>query len=291
MNANSTLVADPVALASQAGGGAVVRASLNFIGSSDGKPHTYNHEPPPGVPSQNFTNQAHEVAIRDLRGHDVSLDREGFAVLRHRSAEREFLQESAITGAYYAEVDRLLREATGAQRVFIFDHTIRRRIPGQQDRAGQRQPVARVHVDQTAASGAERVRRHLGADAEALLRGRVQVINVWRPIRGPVLDSPLAVCDASSLGPDDLVPTDLIYPQHRGEVYSVRYSAGQRWHTLSRMMPDEVLLLKCYDSLDDGRARFAPHTAFIDPTTPADAPPRQSIEVRALVFGATAAAI
>ena len=283
MNADPKFFADPESRAD-----AVVRASLNFIGAFDGKPHTYNHEPPPGVAAQNFVNEAHEVAIRDVRGHEVSLDREGFAVLSHRSAERDFLDESAITGAYYAETDRLLRQATGAHRTLIFDHTIRRRVPGQEDRAGQRQPVARVHVDQTVLSGAERVRRHLGAEAEALLRGRVQVINLWRPIRGPVLDSPLAIADASSLGPDDLVATDLIYPQHRGEVYSVRYSAGQRWHMLSRMMPDEVLLLKCYDSLDDGRARFAPHTAFVDPTAPADAPPRQSIEVRALVFGATA---
>ncbi len=290
MNANSDLAADPEVLVSQARGDSMVRASLNFIGTSDGKPHTYNHEPPPGVPPQNFTNEAHEVQVHDLRGRAgyVSLDGEGFAVLNHHSAERDFVDEAAIVGAYYAETDRLLREATGASRTFIFDHTIRRRLPGQPDRAGQRQPVARVHVDQTIRSGAERVRRHMGAEAEALLQGRVQVINLWRPIRGPVLDSPLAVADGSSLGPDDLVATDLIYPQHRGEVYSVHHSAGQRWHYLSRMMPNEVLLLKCYDSLADGRARFAPHTAFIDPTAPADAPPRQSIEVRALVFGATA---
>nr|WP_321983672.1 CmcJ/NvfI family oxidoreductase [uncultured Lichenicoccus sp.] len=287
MNADSTPVADFEARASETSA-AEVRATLNFFAGSEGKPHTYNHEPPPGIAAQNFTNEAQEVTIRDLRGRDVSLDHEGFTVLGHRSAEHEFLDERAITGAYYVEAERLLREATGAHRAFIFDHTIRRRIPGLLDRAGQRQPVARVHVDQTVLSGAERVRRHLGADAEALLRGRVQVINVWRPIRGPVLDSPLAVADGSSLGPDDLVATDLIYPDRRGEVYSVRHSAGQRWHYLSRMMPDEVLLLKCYDSLDDGRARFAPHSAFIDPTAPEDAPPRQSIELRALVFGAPA---
>ncbi|TLU73785.1 CmcJ/NvfI family oxidoreductase [Lichenicoccus roseus] len=284
MNANTRLEADRAIHRD-----GVVRASLNFIGPADGKPETYNYTPPPGVPVRNFGDDPHEVAIRDLRADPAaaSLDREGFAVLRHRSAERDFADEAAIVGAYYAETEALLRQATGAHRVFIFDHTIRRRIPGQEDRAGQRQPVARVHVDQTLSSGPERVRRHLGAEAAALLDGRVQVINVWRPIRGPVLDSPLAVCDGSSLAPGDLVATDLVYPQHRGEVYSVRHNPGQRWHYLSRMMPDEVLLLKCYDSRETGVSRFAPHTAFSDPTTPPDAPPRQSIELRALVFGAT----
>jgi hypothetical protein len=265
----------------------IVHAELNYLGTTSGKPHNYTFTPPNGETERNYEIATHRVAIQDLRPDEerTSLDREGFAAVRWASSEHDFLDEVSILDDYYPESESLLKAVTGADRVFIFDHTIRRRIPGQEDRRdGPRQPVARVHVDQTARSGEERVRLHLGAEAEALLRGRVQIINVWRPIRGPVLDRPLAVCDARSVHPADLVPTDLIYPDRVGETYSVSYNPSHRWFYLSAMCTDEVLLLKCYDSKTDGRARFAPHTAFVDPNTPQDVPPRESIELRALVF-------
>ena len=114
----------------------------------------------------------------------------------------------------------------------------------------------------------------------------VQIINLWRPIRGPLRDAPLAVCDAQTVSPDDLVPSDLIYPHRVGETYGVKYNPAHHWFYVPEMRTDDVLLLKCYDSELDGRARFLPHTAFIDPTTPPDAPPRESIELRTLVFHA-----
>jgi hypothetical protein len=180
-----------------------------------------------------------------------------------------------------------LRGITGADRVHIFDHTVRRRVPGAQDRRdGLRQPVARVHVDHTEKSGPQRVRDLLPDEADELLRGRLQIINLWRPIRGPLRDSPLAVCDAGTVSRQDLVPSDLIYPDRTGETYAVLFSPAHRWYYVPEMERDEVLLLKCYDSRSDGRARFAPHSAFVDPTTPSDAPPRESIELRSLVFHA-----
>lgn len=163
---------------------------------------------------------------------------------------------------------------------------MRRRVAGGEDRQGDvpRQPVPRVHVDHTAKSGPQRVRDLFPDEAELLLRGRVQIINLWRPIRGPLRDAPLAVCDAQTVKPEQLIPSDLIYPHRIGETYSVRFHPEHRWFYASGMNVDEVLLLKCYDSATDGRARFAPHTAFTDPTTPANAAPRESIELRALVF-------
>jgi hypothetical protein len=110
------------------------------------------------------------------------------------------------------------------------------------------------------------------------------VINLWRTIRGPLLDTPLGLCDAASVAANDLVASDLIYPNRNGETYSVKFNQDHRWFYFPEMTADEALLLKCYDSATDGRARFAPHTAFVDPTTPADAPPRESIELRTLVF-------
>ena len=128
------------------------------------------------------------------------------------------------------------------------------------------------------------MREHLPAEADELLKGRVQVVNLWRPIRGPLFDSPLAICDAASVAADDLVASDLIYPNRRGETYSVKFNPDHRWFYFPEMTADQALLLKCYDLATDGRARFAPHTAFVDPTTPKDAPPRESIELRTLVF-------
>ena len=116
-------------------------------------------------------------------------------------------------------------------------------------------------------------------------------MNLWRPIVGPVYDQPLAVCDAGSVAPDDLVNTeilhfvedDLVEPRHRGDVHSVRYNPAHRWCYVHAMQPDEFLLLKCFDSRVDGRARFVPHTAFENPACPRDFIPRESIEARTLV--------
>jgi len=264
-----------------------VEAELNYLMPMAERPRNYAGEPPAGVPRSNAVNEPHLLAIRDVRpvASEVSLDGQGFAVIRQRSVVRDFDDEDEIRGVYYREAEALLKDVTGAARVHIFDHTVRRHIPGAEDwRGSVRQPARRVHVDHTARSGPQRVRDLLPEDAEALLRGRVQIINLWRPIRGPVQDAPLAVCDAGSLAPRNLVPTDLVYPQRTGETYSVTYDPAHRWFYLPDMTPDEGLLLKCFDSATDGRARFAPHTAFTDPTAPADAPPRQSIELRTLVF-------
>jgi hypothetical protein len=144
--------------------------------------------------------------------------------------------------------------------------------------------VQRVHIDHTARSGPQRVRDLLPDEADELLKGRVQVINLWRPTKGPLQDSPLAVCDATTIRADDLVPSDLVYPHRVGETYSVRYNPAHQWFYVPRMQPDEALLLKCSDTATSVPARFTPHSAFIDPTTPADAAPRESIEVRTLVF-------
>jgi hypothetical protein len=229
------------------------------------------------------------VPVHDVRpiGETVSLDREGFALVRQQSSVRDFYDEDEVRNVYYPEAERLIKAATGADRVFVFDHTVRKRVQGAADRdGGLRQPVARVHVDHTEKSGLQRVRDLIPDEAEELLKGRVQIINLWRPIRGPLLDSPLAVCDARTVKPDELVASDLVYPDRVGETYSVKYNPDHRWFYVPGMTVDEVLLLKCFDSKADGRARFAPHSAFSDPTTPSDAPPRESIELRTLVFHA-----
>ena len=264
-----------------------VDAELNYLVPMAVRPRNYACDPPPGVARTNATYAAHRFSIRDVRpiASGLSLDREGFAALRHPTAARDLWDDEDIRRTYYPEAEALVKEATGADRVFIFDHTVRRHIPGAEDRRESvRQPAWRVHVDHTVRSGPQRVRDLLPEDAAELLRGRVQIINLWRPIRGPAVDAPLAVCDARSVSPDDLVPADLVYLDRIGETYSVTYNPQHRWFYLSAMTPGEAFLIKCFDSKTDGRARFAPHCAFRNPRAPADAPKRESIELRTLVF-------
>jgi hypothetical protein len=264
-----------------------VEAELNYLAPTAERPQNYAGNPPPGVPRTNTVREPHKLPIHDLRpvASDITLDEDGFAAVSHRTAVRDFGDDGELRRTYYPEAETLVKEITGADRVFIFDHVVRRHIPGSEDyRNGVRQPARRVHVDHTVQSAPQRVRHFLPDDAEELLRGRVQIINVWRPIRGPVQDAPLAVCHGRSVAPQDLVPSDLVYPDRVGETYSVIYNPAHRWFYLREMTTDEALLLKIYDSETDGRARFTPHTAFDDPTAPRDAAPRESIELRTLVF-------
>ncbi|MCY1243722.1 hypothetical protein D9M72_567500 [compost metagenome] len=178
-----------------------------------------------------------------------------------------------------------MKEVSGASRVVVFDHTLRRRQEGTADRSAHlpRQPASRAHVDQTIASGPQRVRDIMGEQADALLAGRAAIINVWRPIAHPARDWPLALGDASTTDLDDLIASDLIFPHRKGETYGVAFNPAQRWLYIPDLQPDEALLIKCWDS-DASVARFAPHTGFEDPSTPPGTPPRQSIEFRTIAF-------
>jgi len=268
-----------------------VETSFNYItldSNSSDKPFQYTYSAEEGKPTTNVTNAPFTRVVHDIRGNegDITLDTAGFQLFKHTSQEKEFLDEEHIKNVYYPETEELLKKFTGAHRVFIFDHTIRRRIPGKENdpTSPQRQPVLRVHIDQTTPAAYNRVTRHLPEEAEELVKGRFLLINVWRPIKGPVVDFPLGMLDFRTVKEEDLVPTDLIYPDRVGEIYYVTANPEHRWYYVSNMETDEVVLLKCFDSKPDGRARLTPHSAFKDPRTPVDSPPRESIEVRALVF-------
>ena len=224
--------------------------------------------------------RARDVFIRDARPYSdhLKLDGHGFKLVSHVSEVRDFDSEEEVLAVGRDEAADLVAAATGAAHVFVFDHTRRRRAPD-----ALRQPSTRVHVDYTADSAPQRVRDFFGVGAEALLKKRVAFINVWRPIRWAAEDWPLALCYANSVSESDLVAADIVYPDRRGEIYNLRYNPAQRWSYFPNMQLDEALLIKCYDSRTDV-ARFTPHTAFADPNTPADAPPRQSIEFRTIAF-------
>ena len=258
-----------------------VTATLHYLKRGEDRPARYVSDPPPGVPRWNGIDDPHDMRIEDARGREAefTLDRNGFTLIKAPTAVSDFYAEDQIKQVYYPEVARLLRETLGASRVFVFDHNVRNG-----GRSDLPQPSRRVHNDHTVTSAPRRVRDHLGAEAEELLKHRFGIVNVWRPIRGPVLDSPLALCDARSFTDDDLIASDLVYPHVRGETSSVEYKPGHRWYYFSDQQPDEVILIRVHDSANDGRARLSFHTSFENPLAPADAPPRESIEARALVF-------
>jgi hypothetical protein len=253
-----------------------VAASLLFLQPSGRRPRLdYTTGSSIGEVTEIYTPRT--VTIRDARGIDASADVHGFELVRHKSSI-DFLHEDQIADIGRAEAASLLREATGAARVFVFDHTLRRRAPD-----APRQPSVRVHVDYTERSGPQRLRDLLPEEAETLLKKRFAYFSVWRGIRHSVEDYPLVLGDARSFAASDLLETDIVYDDRIGEIYSTTYDPRQRWYYYPALALDEVLLIKCYDSRKDV-ARFTPHTAFKNPLTPAGAPPRESIDFRAIAF-------
>jgi hypothetical protein len=267
-------------------GASFVQGTLNYIAESPEKSVIYTYEPPPRIPRTTGKSEPHSVLIRNARlAEHLSLDREGFQLVHHEAAVQDFYDRVEVQDIYYPEIEQLLKKATGAEKVVVFDHQVRNIQLYKRGEKQARDYALTVHNDYTAKSGPRRVRDHLRAEeAEQRLQHRFAEINVWRAIRGPVESSPLALCDALSIESKDFVPADLVYRDKVGEVYRFTYNPKHRWFYFPRLERNEAILLKCYDSKEDGRARFSAHTAFDDPNSGPDAPPRESIEVRALVF-------
>ena len=267
-----------------------VEANLHYLLPMAEKPVNYTYEPPAGIPRQNGVYEPQSLPIRNARSilGQISLDREGFALTEHHTQVRNFYDEDELRNVYYREAEQLLKEVTGASQVVIFDHTLRNAQESKPGENSIKEPVKRVHNDFTAKSGYARARRELEArgveNIDELLQQRFAIINIWRAIADTIQESPLAVCDAQSILPTDLVAGDLVYRDRIGETYAVTHNPEHKWYYFPQMQRDEALFIKCFDSAEDGIARFAAHTAFADPTSPADAPPRQSIELRTFVF-------
>lgn len=270
------------------GGASTVAAPLTFIIPQDEKPSYHSQALTGGEPKFFFEMEAREVEISDMRpaAERFTLDTAGFALRSAPTAVADLYDDAAVQGAYFAEVEALLLKELGASRVVAFDATRRSDMgSGAANPDGIRGVATRAHVDYTAGSGPGRAREILGgedSDRLAASGARIVQVNVWRPIVGPVRRSPLAIVDAATVAQVDLVATDHIFPARVGEIYHLAFNAAQRWYYVPEMTRDEVLLIKGWDSLDDGRARFTPHTAFPLPGQDG-APTRESIEVRAFV--------
>lgn len=265
-----------------------VRATLNYSVDNGIPPDYYFYEPDPSVKLNPPGTDLREMDIHDAwpQAGRLSVDREGFEIHEFGAAFESFDDEAAIASTFHPQVVDFVQRHTGARRVIVFDHTIRKRMPAElsAQTTVQRPAVLLVHSDYTVASGPQRVRDLLPDEAEALLARRVAFFNVWKPLKNRVEELPLALCDAQTHAPDDMLRMDLKYRERTGEIYVMRHSPAHRWMYFPQMEASHALLLKTYESETDGRARFMGHTAFEDPTSPPDAPRRESIEVRTMAF-------
>lgn len=281
-----------------------------------------------------------EVEISDARRRNFTLDDNGFCRVDHAWDHIDYFDNNSILNVYYPECEELVRRHTGASRVLAFDHNLRARIKkasadnlkGAGANAVQEPLVTYgVHNDYTLESAPRRIEQMsqpLGVndtlraraamhgrdatppldplDLERLLRGRWQFINVWRNVAcAPVLDKPLALCDAASTVPEDLVVFEIRYADRVGENFFSRANPRHAWYYYPSLTRDEAIMIKCWDSrgaafagkmeaargyapcptaLSTVPATFSLHTGFEDPATPPGAPERESIEVRLVAF-------
>lgn len=235
----------------------------------------------------NFSTQ--EVCVHDGRRHkpDSDLDVEGFRLVHQESGVGDFYDDVEINTTYHNEVRSLLRGVTGAARVEIFDDTRRSASLERQRDRGIREPASIVHNDYTARSGIKRLEDHFADEVDALNEiepGRFAIVNIWRSIGGTVFNHPLTLCDATTVRPNDLVSMERRADERIGELQVALFHPDQRWYYFPEMRMDEALLFKTFDSETDGRTRFTIHSSFEDPDAAADAPPRESIETRCLLF-------
>src|ERR1700720_775185 len=228
----------------------------------------------------------HKVVIHNgrLHGAEFELERQGFRFVRHDTRVTDFFDEAEVRRVYYREMENLVKAESGASRVVVFDHTLRTGDDAMRQQLKIREVVPRVHNDYTEWSAPQRVRDILPDEADDLLKRRFVVVQVWRPIRHPVESSPLAMCDARSISLDDLGMWERRYPERVGQTYAIVYNPDHKWFWFPRMRRDEAIVFKVFDSSKDGRARWSAHTAFDDPTSPPNARPRESIEIRTLAF-------
>jgi hypothetical protein len=263
-----------------------VESLITYMTPMNEKPRRYLYPPPPGSPEITWRAAQQSVSIYNGRGLDneCSLRTQGFVLRPHNSSVDDFYDEHKISTIYCSEVEWLVKNLTGATSVFIFDYNVRSSSKAKRSRTGAYPPARFVHSDYTLSSGPQRVRDLVGSQADERLKRRYMLLNLWRPIRRPVEDDALAVCEAQSVAQSDLVATDLIYADRTGEIYNLTNIPRHRWYYFPHMTPDEALVFTCFDSSDPARANCVPHSAFHDPTAPLDAPSRESIEVRTVAF-------
>ncbi|KEF62922.1 uncharacterized protein A1O9_00896 [Exophiala aquamarina CBS 119918] len=268
-----------------------VKANFNYTKDVEKRTELYFYDSEAAKDIHEPGDDAHEMAVHDgwYRADSFSIDKEGFSVKSFKTDYQDWEDEESVKENFYPEIVDFIKKTTGAKRVLVFDHTIRTKANEkkkltQETNTSQRAPVMLVHCDYTAESGPIRVKQLLADEADELLTRRVAFLNVWKPIYRVVEERPLAMCDVSTSPSDDFFKLYLNYRDRVGENYVMRHSPNHKWWYFPQMTPEQVIILKTFESETDGRARFVGHSAFDDPTSAPDAPARESVEIRTIAF-------
>ena len=263
-----------------------VEAHMRYIVDDGIPPTMYIDWPEEEHKAHPPTYESQRVKIENgrPRQEEFNLSTHGFAFVRHKSSVQNFYDDENVREICYPEVQTLIKKHTGSKNVLVFDHTIRTADEKIIAKYGVRQPVKAVHNDYTEKSAPQRVRDLLSAsEAERVLQHRYAIIQVWRPIKS-IESEPLAICDGRSIPQTGFIMLQRRYSYRTGEVYHISYNKEHKWLYFPKMTPNEALIFKVFDTDSDAGVRFTAHSAFDDPNTPADAKPRESIELRALAF-------
>ena len=262
-----------------------IKATVKYLSFHEKNPVFYI-----GVPQSEQTKKPPSFEKATVHIHNArqnftsfSLEENGFEFKVQDLPDIDFLDKNTVIEKYYKASEDIVADNTGALRVIAFDHNIRDYELASTDIEVDN-PVRFVHNDYTEGSAPQRVIDILGPESERWLKKRYSFINVWRPLRGPVLDFPLGFIDSKSLSSADFVESELRYRDRVGHIYSLVNNPAHRWYFLEQMMPEEILLLKCYDSETRAKTRYTGHASFKHPYFSEDHLPRRSIETRTIAF-------
>jgi len=264
-----------------------VTGTVNYLAAMPVRPRYYANDSSRDVLSLD----ERKIGIEDARGLEAAptLEREGFALVPHRSRIGNFRDTEEVAARHPREIEALVRDLSGADAVVVTGAGVLRFAENSPDcgRLNNSRPARFVHVDVSDATAAAFAERSCPAPHPAAMR-RFAHYNIWRTFSPPPQDVPLAVCDARSVQAEDLVPADAVFDVPGRSEWSfeglvVRFNPAHRWCYYPRMTRDEALVFKTHDSAA-GEPRRVPHSAFDDPSCPAPVPPRASIEMRAIAY-------
>lgn len=269
----------------------VVETQIAYLAPTNGRPRFHLDD---AARDEAGTLEKVRVAIHDARSrpNPMRVDEHGFELFEHRTSLTDVTDREQVDRVYRPELRDALLEITGAIHVVITSTVFvrfARRAAGFGN-PGTSVPANHVHSDCTRRTGPIMVRKLAGAECpRSLLGGRFAIYSLWRVFSAPPQDEPLALCNARSVLPADAILTDIVVrPDAPGgeaiyEGIGFRHSPNHEWFYYRDMHRDELLLIKAYDS-DTSRAWCVPHTGFVDPSAPPNAPARVSIDVRAVAF-------
>jgi hypothetical protein len=266
-----------------------IEAPIGYLIDTGKLPVFYQSNVPGECTNFEGEREQRTMVVRDARAlsNTFTLDIEGFAFVDHPTQVSNFFDDAELETVYNLEVEELIKAHTpGVTRVFVFDHTRRSSSQSLREKYNAREPAGAAHTDYTDWSAAQRIKDLLPDEADTLLVKRFAITNVWRSMTGIIEEWPMALCDARSVDDSCLHTVERRAYNRIGQTRHASFDAGNDWYYFPRMTRDEAILIKNYDSgaVAEGVAPYSLHAAFDDPTSPADAAPRESLETRALVF-------